>query len=71
MKYFCREKDRLLEIRLKVANEYTGAVNRLNQCPEGKDVSQFRVLYHIAEEVRLRAESARIDYERHVAEHGC
>jgi hypothetical protein len=71
VKDLCREKDRLLDINVNVTHAYAEAVKKLHQCSERKDASQFEALHRIAETARNRAENARIDYERHVAEHGC
>jgi hypothetical protein len=66
----CPEKQRLLNLRVALSSDSADAARDL-RAHAGKNSARFAELYRIAEVARIRAESARHQYELHVGKHGC
>ena len=67
----CPEKEALLKARVAASNTYAEAATVLGQNAGKVTRARFYDLYVETSETRLRAKSARLSYEQHVASHGC
>jgi hypothetical protein len=67
----CNEKDRLLQAYTVSTRAFSDAVDALNA---GRGVTarhEYEQLERTVLEARLKSERARLDYEQHIASHGC
>ena len=67
----CLEKARLLDAFMAATSEYSRVINVLSRRMGVLLKSQYAAIRAFSETARLRSEAARLNFERHVAEHGC
>lgn len=68
-KHVCPKKDALLQARAEATREYASAVRNLAKLRQSH--TSFNDRAWKSEQARIKAEQARLNYERHVSEHGC
>ena len=67
----CREKAALLEAYQERIKRHSQAVAELQRIRGTSSWTNYEYQFHITEGLRMNAEKALKDLERHVAEHGC
>ena len=67
----CEEKQQLLTAYRTAAHRYNVAVEALCLARNGSQKTDYNRMLRTSELARAKSEQARINFEAHVAEHGC
>jgi hypothetical protein len=67
----CKEKERLLQGYTDSTRGFSEALQTLNAQRGVTPRDEYERLERAVLEARLKSEQARLDYEQHVAAHGC
>ncbi len=67
----CAEKSRLLEAYRKGTEMLLSSLDELSTRMGTVDKDEYERLRRITDENRMKAEQARLDMERHIADHRC
>ena len=67
----CAAHRELLDVYQQAVSRFGAALEALKAAQGGIPKQEYDRLYGYVEQARINSEQARLDLERHIAEHGC